>query len=165
MALKPRQEKFCARFLPGVIDAIKALGEGEFEPHDPELNCIGTDAVIGVAVKLKYKLADGLCIEIRSRWRLRPKRKPYIPHTTTVNIDDWERYSYSLHYGHSFREVKFRFDLDSNNGYHLHIPPDTDVHTPVADVEPDTRDMDTLAFVAVVQRFRADGIYPVRKKR
>jgi hypothetical protein len=164
MPLLPRQQRFCDRFLPGLEALIRNIdsGAGDFEGRDPELDTVGNDGVEGVAVRMKYTFVDRMSIEIRSRWRLRDGVPPYVPHVTPVDLADWERYSYSLHYGRSFIDVAFRIDLDSTYEYHLHFPQHD--HVPAADCIPDTVEMDPYTFVAWVGKFRRDKIPPVKMK-
>ena len=165
MALDPRQRRFCDVFAPGLIERIETLGPGDFEPDGPELDCVGLDAVEGVALKLRYTMTDGMSVEIRSRWWLRPGCSPYVPHTRKLKPAEWDRYSYGMHYGHSFLKVVFRIDLDSNNGHHVHMRPNTDTHVPAESVEPDTRDMDAHRFIEMVAKYRRDKVYPLKTKR
>jgi hypothetical protein len=166
LALNPAQQRYSDRFWPGVIERISSLGAGEFEPQSPRTQGPGLDAINFVSIQLKYALEDKMVVDMRSRWRLRDGRPPYVPKPggPPPNLSDWERVGYSFHYGVSFTEVKFRIDLDDANSYHVHIPPNTDRHTPAELVEPDTKDIDPIAFLEMVAAFRGRGIYPLQRK-
>lgn len=165
MALHPLQQRFHDRFFPGLIEAIQGLGAGEFEANTPKLKCVGTDKIRAVTMRLRYVLPTGLAVEIRTSARLKDGRPLYDPKIDVFNPAHWERYSYSLHLGRSFTDCVFRFDLDDDSGYHVHIKPNTDDHVPASLVEPDTSNMAPLRFVQIVARYLSDHVYPVQWKQ
>jgi hypothetical protein len=164
MGLTARQQRFIDRFLPGVLDAMSKLGPGEFFGHDPKLDCLKTDEVFGVVVRFWFTLSDGMTVEIRSGWNLMEGCAPFVPPSGPFNPDEWERYYYSFHYGRGVKEVVFRIDLDESHGHHVHIPPDTDYHTPADDVVPDTRALKPLEFIQMVSNYRVNDVYPLTRK-
>src|SRR5206468_6057850 len=72
----------------------------------------------------------------------------------------WARFHYSYHYGPAaYDETKpfFRIDLDDVHSYHVHMPPDTTLHVPCDQVDPDTKDIEPVRFVQMVAEFRSNG--------
>lgn len=165
MPIDPKQERYVQRFFPGLIDAIRALGDGDFEPALPKLNCSGPSAIRGIALTLKYKFDDRLELEIRVQLRLLAGKTPYEPSEAPVDLRDWETYRYALNYGPSFAPCYFRFDRDAISGDHVHMEPTPNDHVPAEKVEPNTSDMDPRAFVELVAQYRRDSIYPLRRKK
>lgn len=119
-----------------------------------------------VQLNLKFTMTDGTAVEIRTHSRVCAGEKLLDPNVDDpVDLSKWERYRYSLHHGSSFTNCLFRFDLDLSHGYHVHMRPNTDIHVPANDVDPDTRNMDPRDFVRIVAKFRRDKSYPVTRKK
>lgn len=164
MDLAPKQKKYLEAFFPGLIRAVEDLGAGSSVPRPPSLKAVDDKHIRAVEnLYLEYKLSDGMTIEIRSIMHLRQGMQPYRP-DTPLDRTQWERTGYSLHYGRTFDECVFRFDLDVFHGHHVHLRPNPKVHRPATDFTPDTRDLEPLEFVRWVKKFRSDNLDPVQRK-
>jgi hypothetical protein len=153
MPLNPKQERYVRSFYPKLIEAIVALGRGDFVDRLPSLKPKGA-GLRAVSFQLEYTLVDRFKLDLRVSNVLRSGRVPWQP-ARPVNLADWERDRYSLHYGRTFDDCTFRFDLDVPSGHHVHIQPTPHDHVPMADVTPDVRDLDPCDFVDLVAARRA----------
>lgn len=165
MPLDPKQERYLNRFYPGLIEAVAALGAGEFVAKAPTMHAANADCIKFIKLDLKYRIHDGHEVDIRSQLRLRNGRPPYKPSDVPANLAHWQQIRYSLHYGRTFEDCDFRFDLDELSGHHVHMRPDPHDHVDCDNVDPDTRHMPPATFVAMVATYRQTGVYPVKKKR
>jgi hypothetical protein len=164
MALDDKQHRYLERFFPGLVAAVEGLGAGTFEWDPPKLQPSDNGGLRGFSFRLMYKLADTMRVDLRFSLRRKDGLLPYYPETEAVDLNDWVIFHYALHYGRGVQDCVFRFDLDRQNGHHVHMRPNPDLHVPCDHVEPDVRDMDPRKFVGIVAAFRRDGTYPVRKK-
>ena len=167
MALNVFQERCVNRFFPGLIDAVRSLGAGEFQEWKPKYpRTLGVTKPLDAVFHLEYRLADGHAIEFRWFVTLKPGVTPYdISGITAIDWRDWEVQSYGLHYGKTFDDVLFRFDLDAFHGYHVHMPgPQNEVRVPADAVTLRTHDMSPTDFVEIVRQFRIDHINPLKRK-
>lgn len=169
MPFDPLQERYLERFFPGLIEAVRDLGPGDFEPIRPRFGVLGTDIINDVKLHLAYRLTDNHSVKIRISLHARPTAPPYKPSPSDgqVNIAHWERYHYMLHYGLTREDERlFQIDLEDPWGYHVHMRPDVTKHVPLAEVDPDVRDLDLLEFVKMVKAYRSDKKnYPLWKKK
>jgi len=164
MTLDPLQERYLERFFPGLIVAVGNLGRGNFTPEPPRLTSAGHNGLRRVLLHLTYELDDGNSVQIKISSRLKTGLPPYIPTTNPVDLANWERFHYALHYGKRLDDCLFRFDLDDSSGHHVHMLPSPKEHVLSERVEPDVRNLDPLRFVQMVAAYREQGTYPVRKK-
>ncbi len=169
MALDQYQERCVNRFFPGLIDAVRALGAGEFEPWKPRYRAVGAvedGKVLNAQFHLEYRFEDGHAIEFRWFVTLKANVKPYdIAPITKIDWNEWEVQSYALHYGRTFDNALFRFDRDAFHGYHVHMLVGRKVvRVPADDVTLRTHDMPPLAFVNIVRKFRKDQLNPLKRK-
>jgi hypothetical protein len=164
MAIHPKQQKLIECFFPGLIADIAKVGAGAFGPELPDLKRKGA-GLRGVAFHLTYALDDGFTIDIRISTRIVPTAQPWNPQVSPYKPSDWERFRYALHYGKKFADCEFRIDLDDEGGHHVHMHPKTNDHVPTSDVTPDVKNLEPLAFVAMVIAYRATGTYPLERKK
>jgi hypothetical protein len=163
--LNPKQKKYLDAFFPGLIQAVEALGAGDFVSKPPDLKAVGDEHIRAVeSLYLEYKFSDGMTLEIRSTMHLKKGAPPYRPNMP-LDIAHWDRTGYALHYGKTYEGCLFRFDLDGFSGYHIHLRPTPKLHRPATDFTPDTRNLAPIEFVKWVKKFRADNIDPVRRKK
>lgn len=163
MPLGDKQRRFLECFYPSLIDAVGALGQGEFQEASPELKG-GAAGLRTVGLGLTYRFGKYLLdIWIRLQWKgASPTWAPPAP----VLLTDWAPAYYRLHYGCPTAEPDtiFRFDRDVPSGPHVHIRPDPKVHVPASSATPDTTNMDPREFVALVAEFRRTNQYPIKRK-
>ena len=160
MPLDEKKERFLDWFYPGLIEAVKSLGPGDFDAGILQINS-AADGVRGVQLGCAYRTGKFL-VDIRVR--LRKDGAPWAP-PAAVCLADWAPVYYRLHYGRPNAEPDtiFRFDLEGG-GPHVHIDPDPKLHVPAADADPNTTNMDPRDFVAMVTRFRSSKRYPIKRK-
>lgn len=164
MAIDARQQRYLQRFFPGLVESVAALGPGEFRPEPPVLKQKGP-GLRGVGLHLTYDINDENLVSIKISSRLKPGIPPYEPDDTVVDLDNWERSHYALHYGgRRYEDCTFRFDLDEFSGHHVHIQPDPKIHIPSSRVIPDVTNLDPRKFVDMVAAYRNKKKYPVRLK-
>lgn len=162
MPLDPKQEKLLGRFFPGLIEAIRTLGQGDFEPKLPSIRPKGDDGIGAVNdLNATYFLSDGFVVEIRTSSRLKPGAPPYVPSDAPVDLSKWERTYYSLGYGPSLEKRVFAIDFDRHGGRHVHMLPDLSLHVAITAVIPNTFDLDPRDFVEMVRQYREKNIYPL----
>lgn len=168
MALEPVQEKLLRCFYPGLVEALKDLGPGEFSSFKPTFKTYGADGIREAEFRVTYTIAaDGRNVDLRfrERRRLGPAEVPTPIHATdVVDLSKWERYYYSLHYGQPVNDPIFRVDLDAERGHHVHFKNSTE-HVPSMHVDPDPTNMDPRDFVALVKKYRIDRSYPFRRTK
>lgn len=163
MSLDQKKHRYFERFFPGLIRQLNELGATALD-----LVCDPINGLRGIKLNIRTVLDDGMELELRTYSRQKKGFPPYSPAVEDVSpvaLGEWERVSYSLHYGRKYDEAEFRFDLDVPSGHHVHMRPNPKDHVPAVDVDPDTVDMDPRQFVALVAAYRATRIYPVQRKK
>jgi len=169
MAFHQFQEGCVRRFFPDLIEAVRSLdnGEGEFRAYKPKYpRTQGVSNVLETRFRLEYDFKDGHAIEFRWAIVLRAGVEAYdVSRTDLIDWSHWVIESYGLHYGRHFDDALFRFDMDQENGYHVHMPPRPKDHTPADTVTLRTNDMLPVQFVEIVRKFRLDGKNPLKRKK
>ncbi|MBK9262701.1 MAG: hypothetical protein IPM54_23225 [Polyangiaceae bacterium] len=166
MALDQKQYRYWERFFPGLIAAVEQLGPGEFNSGQLRTRPSGShnDAIAGIWLRLIFSLKDGHDLKIEIQLNARHGTPPYMPESEAqVDLCNWQRKHYALHYGVQLGDAIFRFDLDQF-GHHVHILPNVGEHVSCDRVTPNVKDIDPREFIRMVAAYRNDGTYPVRKK-
>jgi hypothetical protein len=167
MALDPRQRRTLERFFPGLVTELENLGPGEFAPELPKPRAASHLSLIGIWVPVTYMLSDRHYVQVHIDLQIKQGHSAYVPPPQVVPVDlsNWERIYYRLHYGAFQGETAFRFDLSAKRGHHVHLcTHPKDKHISWAEVKPDVRNLDPRAFVKMVAAFRAHNNFPVQKK-
>ncbi len=152
-----RSEYFFDLVYPGLLDSLRALGGLFVSGPSHSLGTRG-DALNRIELKVKWECDDSNQVTIRVTNRLKVGVSE-----DTFNLGQWTRSFYSYDYSQKLNSTHFRIDLDSHSE-HVHLLPNLKDHVPVANVDPDVRDIDPRQFVEMVATFRSTKVYPLSRK-
>lgn len=143
------------RFHPGLLKALELSGAGTRMTDDDQPSVVAwKNDIKRASFAIRYVYSDnGMLVRIASSFALTPQ-------------GEWKRYHYAYHCGpkkYDEGATHFRIDLDDVSGYHVHLPPNTDDHVPIAKVEPNVKDIDPLQFLKMVADYRKTGVVPVKR--
>lgn len=166
MPLDPKQERYLARFFPGLVAAIEGLVPGEqvdFEPRPiPKIKTAGS-GIRYIELNLYATLPDGFVLDLRTSSELKPNCAPYEPSESPVVLAEWQRTYYSLDYRPDQKHSVFRLCFTAGQGRHVHMLPDLEEHIEIWKVQPNTYDLDPRVFVQWVSEYRKSGTYPLTR--
>jgi hypothetical protein len=168
MATSARQrDQFIDRFMPGFRRRLKEIGAGRLTfDEEPEFDRLpDSDYISSLWVSFTYTFNEGGSVEVTCGWRLAPGKQIKVPRDSgkPINPEDWVRDTYAFHCNGRDGKGAFRIDLDAKSRYHAHMPPKMHEHIDAGVVTPNTRNIDPLVFLELVQKCLSDRVCPLSR--